>query len=137
MINARESNIKMPGNKTHIKGNGSLARWYNNFINRAKYLDVEKLRQALEVDPHWNKIISICERQTKYMVGEKIYFICDKILVCKEQIKDTAYSYKICLPSTLAYDTVLMAHRQLLHAHGKKLVNQLNLYFEIRDIEQD
>ena len=136
MINARESNIKMPGNKTHIKGNGSLARWYNNFINRAKYLDVEKLRQALEVDPHWNKIISICERQTKYMVGEKIYFICDKILVCKEQIKDTAYSYKICLPSTLAYDTVLMAHRQLLHAHGKKLVNQLNLYFEIRDIEK-
>ena len=29
-----------------------------------------------------------------------------------------------------------MAHRQLLHAHGKKLVNQLNLYFEIRDIEK-
>ena len=136
MINARESNIKMPRNKTHIKGNGSLARWYNNFINRAKYLDIEKLRQALEIDPHWNKIIDICEKQIKYIVGEKIYFICDKILVCKEQIKDTAYSYKICLPSTLAYDTILMAHRQLLHAHGKKLVNQLNLYFEIRDIER-
>ena len=52
MINARESNIKIPGQKTHIKGSGSLARRYNNFINRAKYLDVERLRQALDCDPH-------------------------------------------------------------------------------------
>ena len=135
LINARDSNIIPVGYRRRLSGNGSLARWFNNFLNRAKYLDLAKLRQALEMDPYWKNIIDICVKQTKYSMGEKIFFLCDEILVCKIKINEDAFSYKICLPAALAYDTILIAHRQLLHCRGRKLVNYLRVYFEIRDID--
>ena len=136
LINTRDSNI-IPREKRHeIKGKGTLVRWYNNFLNRAKYLDLEKFKQALEMDPHWKHILEICKKQLKYLQNEKTYFICGEILVCKEKVNDATYVYKVCLPGALAYDTILMAHRQLLHIHGKKLINNLQVYFEIKDIEK-
>ena len=136
LISARNSNIIPEPQQTKMLGNGSITRWYNNFISRAKYLNKEKLREALEMDPYWQKILDICIKQNKYLIGEKTYLIYGGILICKEKIRGNANVYKVCLPGSLGYDTVLMAHRQLLHIHGKKLVNSLSVHFEIKDLEK-
>ena len=134
LISAKSSNFIPTENRRQLSGKGSLQRWYNNFIKRAQYLDLRKLREALELDPYWKQIMDICLKQTKYIRGDKIYFICDEILVVKTKLSEHNLNYRICLPSALAYDTILMAHRQLLHCHGHKLENHLKVYFEIRNL---
>ena len=136
LTTARNSNVIPETHHKKMIGNGSLARWYNNFMSRAKYLDVDKLKEALEIDPYWHKILNFCNTQTKYTVGDKTYFLYGGVLVCKEKINGNTFAYKVCLPGALGYDTVLMAHRQLMHINGKKLVNNLNLHFEIKDLDK-
>ena len=135
MINARSSNF-IPYNvrDTSVTGNSETARWFKRFLSQAKYLDIDKLSKAQEKDPHWAKIIMHCKKKGTYTEKNKVFYIYRNVLIVRENLQHKRYLYKLILPKSIAYDTCLISHRQLLHAKAPKLANTLRQSFEIHNL---
>ena len=109
--------------------------FYTAFIDTAEYLDINQLYQACLFDPYWSKILQTLERQKNYNLGNKIFFVYKNILMCKDQYKNV-YFYKIIIPDILSHNFVYNAHRHYFCIKSKKLENQINLKFEIRNLNK-
>ena len=135
LINARTNNfIPYNGRETTITGSSETARWFKKFLLQAKYLDIEKLIIAQNKDPHWVKIIEHCKNKGTFVVKNKLFYLYRNVLIVRENIQNNKYLYKLILPTSIAYDTCLIGHRQLLHAKAPKLANTLRQSFEIHNL---
>ena len=56
-------------------------------------------------------------------------------LFCEESIQGL-FNYKIVIPDLMSLDLVVQSHRHYACIRGKKLLNQLNSVFEIRNVAE-
>ena len=135
LINARSSNF-IPYNNQEMTYTGSseTARWFKRFLVQAKYLDIDRLIIAQGKDPHWAKIITHCKNKGTYTEKNKVFYLYRNVLILRESILNKKLVYKLVLPTSIAYDTCLIGHRQLLHAKAPKLANTLRQSFEIHNL---
>ena len=126
--------IKTP--KIHYSKAKSLAskleKFYDNFCTAAKYLDIEKLKMAQKCDGFFKEIHQACSDKGILRIKDKVFFLHKDLLLCYED-KQGIKVYKIIIPSVLSTDFVSQVHR-IGHPGIKKLINTIDLKFEIRNI---
>ena len=134
-----------PKNTSFENDNGQIAnetadtetdfsRYFAKIVATAKYLDFEKLKQAIKQDPHWKKIYNDCLIRANIVHHGKVFFLHKETLFCKQTIQGMEL-YKLVIPQLLAYELVQQTHRMTACCKGKKLQNQINLSFEINNLE--
>ena len=65
----------------------------------------------------------------------KHFFLFNDVLFCEECIQGLV-NYKIIIPELFALDLVVQSHRHYGCIRGKKLLNQLNAVFEIKNVAE-
>ena len=110
-------------------------QYYRNLRGIAKYLDIKHLSSAQRFDPFWKSFINKLDTQEVLEYQNKIFFMSSDTLFCEENIQGLV-NYKIVIPDLLALDLVLQSHRHYACIRGKKLLNQLNAVFEIRNVAE-
>ena len=116
-----------------IVGNDRLSLFYKNFVAPAKYLNINQLNEAVRLDTHYGHIYDNCVQQSKFYVEDKTYVIFNKLLLCK-QIQGALEIFKVVLPSVVAFNFLLQTHRHLAHCRDKKLLNEINIRFDIHNL---
>ena len=111
-----------------------FSKYFAKIVATAKYLDFEKLKQAIKQDPYWKKIYNECLVRPNVVYHGKIFFLHKETLFCKQTIQGIDL-YKLIIPQLLAYELVQQTHRMTACCKGKKLQNQINLSFEINNLE--
>ena len=110
-------------------------QYYRNLRGIAKYLDIKHLSSAQRFDPFWKSFIDKLDIQEVLEYQDKIFFMANDTLFCEENIQGLV-NYKIVIPDLLALDLVVQSHRHYACIRGKKLLNQLNAVFEIRNVAE-
>ena len=116
-----------------IEGNDRLSLFYRNFVNTAKHLNIDQLNEAVRFDTHFGHIYDKCVQQSKFEIGDKTYFIFNRLLLCKH-IQGPLEIFKVALPTVVAFDFVLQTHRHLAHCRDKKLHNKIIIRFDIHNL---
>ena len=102
-------------------------------MDTAKHLNINQLNEAVRLDTHFGHIYDKCVQQSKFYVEDKTYFIFNQLLLCK-QIQGALEIFKVVLPSVVAFNFLLQTHRHLAHCRDKKLLNEINIRFDIHNL---
>ena len=110
-------------------------KYYNDLTGIATYLNFEELRKAQVFDPFWYQILKNVRTYSQYQIGNKIYFLNNGVLYCKELYKGLEL-FKLIIPDIVAHNLVIQSHRMTNCSKGMKLFNSISISFEIRALKE-
>ena len=109
--------------------------YFENLQRRMPFLDKNAFIAAQLQDPYFESIYLKCKSKRKFIDKNKIYFLHQRVLFCKQVINGVEF-FQICLPSHCAFDVILFTHKNMGHLKSTRLATYLNQAFIIPNIQQ-
>ena len=135
VIHKPRPSLKQAINKSEQNNLTPFESYFENLRERMPFLDREGFISAQLEDPYFESIYRKCKTNRKFVDKNKIYFLHEKVLFCKQVLNGIEY-FQICLPSHCAFDVILFTHKNMGHLKSVRLSNYLSQAFVIPNVLQ-
>ena len=128
--------FKSRNNVTDFQKCNQLSPFQNYFKKlreKIPFLSLDKFRNSQKCCSKLGPIIEECKRRKTFIENNKMFFLHEGILFCKEKIKGLEF-FKMCLTTHTSWDLCNYAHRKQGHLSKERLINYLNQTFYIPQI---